>query len=322
MVKIKVCSLSLLALFITACEPEPPVAVGVLLSDRIEIVAEANELITSIDVTEGDQVQANATLMTQDVERIEASIAEASANISAIEQLLTEQINGPRIETIAVLQASLNSAEIDVAFRENELTRLTRLRQRDLTSQESVDLAQKLSDSAKATVLEVQARLAELEAGTRQEQIDQTRQRLQQAQAQLTSKQIDLQRLTISTLVPGIVDSLPFEVGEKPAVGNVVAVLLGGTQPHARIYVPAEYRIDVSAGDTVPLAIDGLDNLVTGTVRSVSNDASFTPYYALTESDRGRLSYVAEIVLPQLPQRLPDGIPVEAFFAGTGAEDE
>ena len=322
MMKTKLGSIFLLQLILSSCEPEPPVAVGILLSDRIEIVAEASEMITSIEVIEGDHVQANAMLMTQNGERISASIAQARANIGAIEELLAEQINGPRDETIAVFQASLNSAQIEVAFLENELTRLTRLRERDLTSQESVDLARKLKDSAQAAVLEVRAELTELEVGTRQEQVNQTRQRLVQAQAQLAGLQIDLQRLTITTLVPGIVDSLPFEVGEKPAIGSVVAVLLGGSQPHARIYVPAALRIDVSPGDEVPLAIDGLENFVTGTVRTVSSDASFTPYYALNQSDRSRLSYVAEILLPQLPRRLPDGMPVEATFAGTGEADE
>jgi len=113
-----------------------------------------------------------------------------------------------------------------------------------------------------------------------------------------------------------VVDSLPFEAGERPLAGDVVAVLLAGQQPHARVYVPETYRINVRAGDRARIRIDGLDRLLEGTVRWIASEASFTPYFALTEDDRSRLSYVAEIDLPELPERLPDGVPLEVFFAG------
>jgi HlyD family secretion protein len=50
-------------------------------------------------------------------------------------------------------------------------------------------------------------------------------------------------------------------------------------------------------------------------VRTVSSEASFTPYFALTERDRGHLAYVAEIDLPdQAAGDLPTGLPVEVSF--------
>ena len=45
-----------------------------------------------------------------------------------------------------------------------------------------------------------------------------------------------------------------------------------------------------------------------------ASDAAFTPYYALTERDRGRLSYEAKVDLTGDRERLPDGIPVEVEF--------
>jgi len=52
---------------------------------------------------------------------------------------------------------------------------------------------------------------------------------------------------------------------------------------------------------------------MTGTVRWVSTDASYTPYFALTEHDRSRLSYLAEIDLPDASS-LPSGLPLEVDF--------
>ena len=48
-------------------------------------------------------------------------------------------------------------------------------------------------------------------------------------------------------------------------------------------------------------------------MRTVSQEAAFTPYYALTERDRGRLSYVAKIDLEgEVARALPTGLPLEA----------
>lgn len=62
------------------------------------------------------------------------------------------------------------------------------------------------------------------------------------------------------------------------------------------------------------MAIGGIDGLVEGTVRRIASEAGFTPYFALTERDRGRLSYVAEVDLQQQATRLLEGLPVQVVF--------
>ena len=90
--------------------------------------------------------------------------------------------------------------------------------------------------------------------------------------------------------------------------------MLAGTQPHARVYVPERLRAGISPGTTVRVFVDGLDTVLDGRVRWVASEASFTPYFALTERDRGHLSYVAKIDLDVDGERLPDGVPVEVEF--------
>ncbi|MBT6058728.1 MAG: HlyD family secretion protein, partial [Gammaproteobacteria bacterium] len=137
---------------------------------------------------------------------------------------------------------------------------------------------------------------------------------LSQARAQLAGLQIDKSRLVLSATVSGIVDSLPFEQGERPRAGDVVAVLLSGEQPYARVYIPEVKRVGIRIGSELPVSVDGLDGTLNGVVRRISSEPSFTPYFALTERDRSRLSYVAEIDLPTLAERLPDGVPVQIVF--------
>ncbi len=79
---------------------------------------------------------------------------------------------------------------------------------------------------------------------------------------------------------------------------------------------------DPESGLEVTVRIDGFEETFAGRVRSVSHDAVFTPYYALTERDRSRLSYLAEVELLDPKARdLPTGIPVEVVL-GSGSATE
>jgi HlyD family secretion protein len=86
--------------------------------------------------------------------------------------------------------------------------------------------------------------------------------------------------------------------------------------PYARVYVPSSVRVKFVPGIEVPVHVDGLDQILTGKVRWVSSDPSFTPYYALTEDERSRLMYLAEIDLPDSAQTLPTGVPAQVDLAG------
>jgi HlyD family secretion protein len=124
--------------------------------------------------------------------------------------------------------------------------------------------------------------------------------------------------------VAGRVDALPYELGERPPPGAVVAVMLSGAAPYARVYVPEALRVAVIPGGEATVRVDGVATALRGRVRTVAAEPSFTPYYALTERDRGRLVYVAEIDLPDAAARdLPAGVPLQVRFArGDGGEVE
>ena len=312
--KLRVLAISCFTLLLAACEEELPMAVGQLESDRIELVAETNEPITAIPNLEGEVVSNGELIVSQDSTRVQLRIAEAEANVARLEAVLAEQLAGPRVETIAATEASLLEATIEHEFRERDFQRLVGLRARDLTSIESVDNAERLMATAAARIESISAQLAELKAGTRSEQIAQTHGSLQQVKSQIESMRFDQSRHEIRAPVAGVVDSLPFEVGERPRVGDVVAVLLAGEQPFARIYVPEPQRAGIRIGTELEVHIDGIPDPVTGTVRRIAADAAFTPYFALTERDRSRLTYVAEVVLPAQRERLAEGVPVQVYF--------
>ena len=237
-----------------------------------------------------------------------------------IRDRLDELVRGPRKELILAAQANMDGASRELEFRTIELARAETLLADDLTSAGNRDAARAALDAAVARLDFSKAQLQELLTGTTVEQLEQARAAVGQAQARLQQRQIDVQRLTTSAPVDAVVDSLLLEMGERPVPGQPVAILLAGEQPYARVYIPESERVHVAPGTRARVFVDGVEKPIDGTVRWVASEATFTPYFALTEHDRGRLTYLAKIDLKTTGQRLPDGVPVEVELLN-GADD-
>ncbi len=301
------------AVALTACGNDDPSdrVVGELASDRIELTAESGEPIVEIAFSEGDAVTAGTVLLRQDDARARARLAEAEGALRQAQARLDELVRGPRREQISAARANLEGAQQDVEFRSSELNRISELHSRGLASADAMDKARAALDAANANSKLRNAQLQEMLAGTTVEELAQAEQGVAQSDARREAAAIDVDRHAITAPVDGIVDSRLFELGERPSPGQPVAILLGGEQPYARVFVPESLRVRVSPGTRASIYVDGLDGPIDGEVRWVSSEATFTPYYALTERDRGRLSYTAKIDILEVRERLPDGVPVE-----------
>jgi len=303
--------------FVSACgEAENPYrVVGELTSDRIELTAESNEPVTAIRFAEGDPVAAGQVLVEQDSTRAATRLDEAEAVLAQMQARLDELVRGPRAERIEAARASVEGATQELDFRESEMARTREVHARGLASPDALDRAQVALDTAQSNLKLRLAQLEELLSGTTIEELAQAEQAVKQAAAQRDGAKLSLDRHVIQSPVSGIAESRLFELGERPAPGQPLVVVLGGEQPYARVYVPERLRVHVDAGDNATVFVDGLDTPLQGRVRWVASEAAFTPYYALTERDRGRLSYVAKIDFDNDDRRLPDGVPVEVEFA-------
>lgn len=302
---------SLLALVACDARESNQRIVGQLESDRIEITAEVSEPITDRSVIEGQSVDAGHLLISQDMSRIESRIAEAKASELQARARLDELIRGPRKELIVAAQANVQGAKDELAFRETDLERAQQVFERHLASHELRDRAKAARDNAKANLESLEAKLEELLTGTTVEELRQAEELVNQAGARIASLNIDLERHSSVAPVDGVVDSLLFEVGERPAIGQPMAILLSGQQPYARVFVSESMRVHVTPGTSAKIFVDGLKEPLAGRVRWVASEAAFTPYFALTEHDRGRLSFAAKVDVLNADTRLPDGVPVE-----------
>jgi len=305
---------ALAVLTLTTCAREPPsYMVGTLERDRIELKVESNEPIVGIHVRDGQAVAAGDPVFSQDPSRAQAMVAQQAGLKEQAAARLAELQRGPREETIREAQANVEAARVQRANALADLERTREVYQRGLSSTGQLDRDETAYKTAVAHEKAAVQALERLLHGTTIEELQQAQAALSAADARLRAVELDLQRTRVTAPVPGTIDKVLYQIGERPPPGTTVAVLLDSSRTFARVYVPEHLRSRVQPGDSMIVHIDGSADSFAGRVRWVSADASFTPYFALTEHDRSQLSYLAEIDV-EGASNLPSGVPLQVDF--------
>lgn len=300
---------------LAACSPPPPQALGTLEWDRVTLPAPVAEKIVRIDVREGQRVKAGARVLQLEPDRSRSQLQAAQAQARQSAEALAELRAGPRSEAIDQARANLAAAQAQQRDAGAYYQRVQPLGRRQLIAAAEVDRARAAAGNAQAQVRAAQAALLELEHGSRREDIAQGQAALAAAQAQAQVQQVSFGKLDVIAPRDGVIDSLPYKLGDQAPVGSPLAVMLVGARPYARIYVPEPLRQDVRVGRAARVYIEGRAQAWAGRVRMIRSEASFTPYYALTGEDAARLSYLAEVELSAAAAAdLPAGLPVRVEF--------
>jgi HlyD family secretion protein len=290
---------------------------GTLERDRLELTAEGHEPIEEIAVREGDSVATDRVLLRQSLGAMQARLDQTEAAQFASERRLAELVKGPRAQEIMEARAALDAAASSLATSANEYRRVQDLIERNLVSKSALDAARAQRDSADGLHKQARARLDLLLEGTRREEIEQAEAAVKQARAVFAELKTSADRYTIAAPRAGRIEAIPYKIGERPPVGAPLIIMLAEGAPYARVYVPETRRLQFSAGSRVRVRVDGREESYAGVVRFISAAAAFTPYYALTQEDRTRLSYLAEVDLTEAgASELPTGIPVQVSIEG------
>ena len=304
---------SLLLACLAGCDAGGEQLLGTLEWDRVGLPAEASETVLSWQVAEGDRVEAGQLLLELDPRRQDARIAQARGEVQQAAARLAELSNGARSETIDSARASLARSRAEQVDAERNFTRIAEMHRRKMVAVAELDRARAARDQSGAATRSAEAQLRELTNGTRPEQLEQADAALDSARAGLAQLEVGREHLSLRAPRAGVVDALPFKVGDRPPAGAEVASLLVGEAPYARVFVPADIRAQVRVGDRLRVFVEGIEQPFQARVRNIRSEASFTPYYALTGDDASRLMDRAELLLEgEAARRLPAGLPLHA----------
>jgi HlyD family secretion protein len=184
---------------------------------------------------------------------------------------------------VARAEANVAAARTAVFVAHEELERVQKMRRTSVASQQQLERAELSSDEAQARLREAEALAVAAEKRTRD--------------------------LDLVSPVDGVVDQLPFDVGERVPVGSVLVVVLADGKPWVRVWVPETSYVWVLPGTPAEIQIDGIQGVLHGRVLDVARESEFTPHYALTERDRGHLVYETRVEIEDAPATLRPGMP-------------
>lgn len=302
----------LIFIFLAACDQHPAnLALGTLERDRIAHTATVNEVVVELPVAPGEQVVKGELLVKLDDTLQQAQVSKAEAEAAQAEANLEKLRNGARVEDVAAAVARVAGAKASLLESESNYKRAIELEKTRSISKADRDKTQATRDARLASLQSAQEELLKLTNGSRAEDLRQAKAQLDAAYAILSSEKKKLQDLSVVATRSGILDNLPWNLGERVTAGSPLAIVLAGKAPFARVYVPEPFRVKVKHGDELIVHVDGIEKPLRGRLRWIATQPAFTPYYALNQQERAGLMYLAEVQLPDSQADLPNGIPAQ-----------
>ena len=303
---------SLLAVFLAACAKEDQnIALGTLERDRIAHTATTNEVVVALPIAKGSLVEIGTVLVRLDDTQQNAQVAKSIAEVAQAKANLEKLQKGAREEEIAAARANVAGAKATLVESEANYKRTLNLVKNNLSSQSVLDNALASRDFNRAKLQSAEEQLEVLIKGTRIEDLNIAQAHLDATIATLVGENKKLADLTIKATRDGILDNLPWNLGERVTSGSPVAIVLAGKAPFVRVYIPEPYRVKVKVNDKLVVHVDGLEQSIEGNVRWIASEPAFSPYFALNQQERSRLMYLAEVQLPDSSAYLPSGVPAQ-----------
>ena len=312
------------------CREAPP-ANTLRVSGHVEatdvyISPEVGGRILEIGVNEGDHVAAGDLIARLDTRDIELQIRRGRAERSAADAQLRLLKAGARPEDIRQADAQVQAAEAEVTTLEAELKSATLDLERFETLLEANAGSRKQRDDAQARVDVARERLrgsrdrvqaaretsARLRAGSRAEEIDAARARVEAVDAQLASLRKTLTDAEVRAPAAGVVTQKLAEKGEVASPRMPLVVLTDLDHAWANLFVPEPMIPRVRLGQPASVFTDAGGSGIPGTITFVSPRAEFTPRNVQTAEERSKLVYRIKVSVDNKAGVLKPGMPVDA----------
>jgi multidrug resistance efflux pump len=266
-----------------------------------------------------DQAQANLDRMVRGNRPEEIVEAEAAAANSRA--AFEEAQNGPRKQDIAQAQADFDAAQADAENAEIFFKRMEKLLAADAISRQDFDNARDKRDAAAQHAESARQKLAELQAGTRTEDIQSARERynqaeaaavlarkgsrkedidaaraqLENAQAHVAQLDVALKEAELTAPADGIIETVAIRPGDLVPSGRIVVSMLEPTQLWVKIYLPETDLARVRLNQPATVRVDGLSQTFQGHVGQIASQAEFLPRNVQTPDDRQHQVFAVKV---------------------------
>jgi HlyD family secretion protein len=267
------CSIGIVASWLSACQPPVASVVGYVEGEYVQIAPIEVARIVALDVRRGDLVKAGETIGS--VEATDAVIAVSNAE-GALAQAKAELANilyGRRPEEIAAIEASLDAAKLQSEDNKRSLDRARDLSGRGFAPQADLDRAQTAYDVASSRVKELTANLAVAKLPARDDEIAAAQSRVKQAQAALDQARWRLGQRTLTAPAAGQISDIVRHPGEVAGPTAPVVSMLPDGALKLTLYAPEAELSSLALGEQLAVHCDGCPSGLTVAV----SYTQFTP---------------------------------------------
>ncbi len=275
-------SLLVLALAMTACGKGNKVydASGVFESTEVTVSAEGNGKIMSLDLQEGDRLEAGAVVGCIDTVQLYLSKIQLEASRRAV--------GSGRLN----ISRQIAALESQIAKQRQELDRFTKLEQAGASNRKQVE------------DIQAQLDILERQLAAQKESLQNTNSNVSgQAdalEAQVMQLEDKIRKCVITSPVSGTILAKYSEAGELAVQGRALFKVADLDNIRLRAYITADQLTGLKLGQSVKVFADqGTSGRkeYAGTLVWISDKAEFTPKTIQTRDERANLVYAVKIAV-------------------------
>jgi HlyD family secretion protein len=199
-------------------------------SENIAVSCAVSGLVTGVSVNAGDHVHAGQKLFAVDDRDLQADLRVKQAALEAARAKLRQLENEPRAEDIPPAEAKVREAQANAADAEVQVKLIESVQDRRAVREEDVQRRRIAYTAAMARLNETQSQLALLKAGAWAPEIAVAKAAVAQADAQLAQTKTNIERLTTTAPMDGVVLQKKVRLGQFAECGpsSEPLIIMGG----------------------------------------------------------------------------------------------
>lgn len=277
-------------------------------TENIAIGTVVPGVVEGVFVNVGDTVKRGQKLFSVEANDLAAQLVVKQAAVVTAEAKLAKLKQSPRPEDVPPAEAKLAEEKSNLADKQDDLRRLTQLRDKGAVGEDEAQRAFFATEVAKAQVAGAEAELKRIQAGAWARDLAIAQAELDSAKADVEAIKVEWQRRTVVAPVDGQVLQVKVRAGEYAMTGALQTplMLIGKTDVmHVRVDIDENDAWRLTPGATATGSLRGNASLSTG-LSFVRIEPYVIPKRSLTGESTERVdTRVLQVIYKIEPAKFP-----------------
>ncbi len=276
---------------------------------NLEIRAQVTGVLQKIFVKEGEMVKKGDTLFIIDRKEILLQYNHAVANYNSAVAKYQTVLQGMRVEDKAQLREAVRQAEANYENAKKDFERIKNLFENQSVFQKVLDDTRLRMELAEAQLRSAKENLQKAERGPLKSEIEAVKSMVDAAKTQVELLEKKLNDAVIISPADGYISLINYYEGELVTAGSLITKISNLDEVFVKVYVSELNLGKIKIGDEVEIKPDAYpDKNFKGKIVFISNEAEFTPKNIQTKEERVKLVYAVKVRVDNLEHLLKDGM--------------